>query len=89
MVIGGMAMPLAVSGGFAVVGHGRETKSTVKSTVFLGCPVWFVNWTENLFWPPQHRLPILFKILVSFVLIFYVQYGLFVWFIGYSIAPKA
>ena len=49
MVIGGMAMPLAMSGGFAVVGHGRETKSTVKSTVFLGCPVWFVNWTENLF----------------------------------------
>ena len=22
---------------------------TLKSTIYLGSPVWFVNWTENLF----------------------------------------
>ena len=45
-------------------GHCRATSvaqagrvKTVKSTMYFGCPVWFVNWTEKPFWPPQYRLP--------------------------------
>ena len=31
-------------------GAGREVplSQTLKSTIYLGWPVWFVNWTENL-----------------------------------------
>ena len=38
----------------------RQAK-TVKSMLYLDCPVWFSNWTENLFWSLQHQFWSIFK----------------------------
>ena len=55
VMVGGTVMPLALRGGLAAVGNcpdevddPRWTK-TLESTINLGCPVWFVIWTEHLF----------------------------------------
>ena len=38
-IVGAIMMLLAVRGGCAAIGHGRETMKTVKSTLYLGFPV--------------------------------------------------
>ena len=52
VMVGGMVMPLALRGKLVAVGHSPDKVDdgrTLESTIYLGCPVWFVNWTENLF----------------------------------------
>ena len=42
-------MPLTVRGGFTAIATGEWQVKTVKSTMYMHCPVWFVNWIDNLF----------------------------------------
>ena len=55
-MVGAMMMLLAMRGGLTTTAMGRRQVKTVKSTIYFGCPVWFVNRTENLFWLPQYCL---------------------------------